>query len=117
MRISDWSSDVCSSDLPNGWGDRRFLCPVERSEPEAHAHHQAGRGRPRPLGAGEAGGFAQFSLPIHADIGRELPREFIAQPQSKFDVRQARTDAEFKIGRAHVWTPVTNAHIVCSLTL
>src|SRR3546814_14753913 len=39
MRISDWSSDVCSSDLidgamdapqpPLGWSDIRFLDPIE----------------------------------------------------------------------------------------
>src|SRR3546814_13901014 len=32
MRISDWSSDVCSSDL------RRF-CPVARSRPEGQIRH------------------------------------------------------------------------------
>src|SRR3546814_19818112 len=37
MRISDWSSDVCSSDL----GDRRG--PGRRH----HPHHQIGRRRPR----------------------------------------------------------------------
>src|SRR3546814_11357716 len=28
MRISDWSSDVCSSDLEAGDGARRFLAPA-----------------------------------------------------------------------------------------
>src|SRR3546814_15787242 len=46
MRISDWSSDVCSSDLDLvGW--------VERSE----THH------PAPLGCGLDDGF-RFALPI-----------------------------------------------------
>src|SRR3546814_1859879 len=27
------------------------------------------------------------------------------------------TEIRFKIGRAHVWTPVTNAHLVCRLLL
>src|SRR3546814_7105052 len=30
---------------------------------------------------------------------------------------QARRHTSFEIGRAHVWTPVTNAHLVCRLML
>src|SRR3546814_13313626 len=30
MRISDWSSDVCSSDLPSGSSTDKYLPPVNR---------------------------------------------------------------------------------------
>src|SRR3546814_12493938 len=39
MRISDWSSDVCSSDLPNGVGDAEVAALV------FHRHHAAGERR------------------------------------------------------------------------
>src|SRR3546814_12536045 len=38
MRISDWSSDVCSSDLPKGAGnDRTGLPPMTGREVQAYA--------------------------------------------------------------------------------
>src|SRR3546814_5359866 len=46
MRISDWSSDVCSSDLTDAGGDRADLQPL------AHAPEHAG-GDLRQQGAGE----------------------------------------------------------------
>src|SRR3546814_14079724 len=39
MRISDWSSDVCSSDLPDGGGRRRH---VRRSDPALRADRSGG---------------------------------------------------------------------------
>src|SRR3546814_10083239 len=45
MRISDWSSDVCSSDLGNRDGDREFEIIARRSEGD--------RGRARIIGFDE----------------------------------------------------------------
>src|SRR3546814_4786302 len=39
MRISDWSSDVCSSDLP---------CPPRRRQPAALVDRRGRLGRPQP---------------------------------------------------------------------
>src|SRR3546814_1499489 len=58
MRISDWSSDVCSSDLE--------ICRV-----------------------------AKGALILHADIGRELGHELIAQTQSQFGRGEAGAYAQF----------------------
>src|SRR3546814_2164340 len=46
MRISDWSSDVCSSDLPR---------PAPRAGPGRAADHPAGDARPQPGGADRGG--------------------------------------------------------------
>src|SRR3546814_4147649 len=46
MRISDWSSDVCSSDLPRGRGGPRAPPLDRRPRPLG--------GRPRPRGVGRA---------------------------------------------------------------
>src|SRR3546814_9653070 len=108
MRISDWSSDVCSSDLPRpaAWpgSGRRARAGIVRlatalSFPErsaarlaaATATAQAGRMRDRPPSSPALAGCYVISLrPVggHAEIGR-----------------------------AHVGTPVTNAHLVCRLLL
>src|SRR3546814_6908571 len=92
MRISDWSSDVCSSDL-----SRQPLlsyAPVQRvaaGEKLLGAH----RGEPRGCAA-----------PVHR-LGARARADAPAGDQ--------QTDPE--IGRAHVLTPVTNAHLVCRLLL
>src|SRR3546814_3564408 len=79
MRISDWSSDVCSSDLSG-------------------LHHRIRRRR------------ASAPAPARAACN--------AGPRSR---RRFRSDGSIeqrlKIGRAHVLTPATNAHLVCRLLL
>src|SRR3546814_4915051 len=72
MRISDWSSDVCSSDL------------LRRRAAEATLRTDHQRGWPVA-----AARYRRSVCP--------LPRA--------------------EIGRAHVLTPVTNAHLVCRLLL
>src|SRR3546814_7692470 len=57
MRISDWSSDVCSSDLTgsaaatytvtDGDGDRRRQCPDRRRDAGVGRRRRARRGQPR----------------------------------------------------------------------
>src|SRR3546814_1316374 len=49
MRISDWSSDVCSSDLRPGCGEDGDPRDGDRRGPgrRHHPHHQIGRRRPR----------------------------------------------------------------------
>src|SRR3546814_1625364 len=85
MRISDWSSDVCSSDLQRVGGGVR----VDRAIIS---------GGVRRIG-GEPVGEAVPIVGIGAEIG----------------VGDANRPHE--IGRAHVLTPVTNAHLVCRLLL
>src|SRR3546814_15556901 len=52
MRISDWSSDVCSSDLGEAAPSRQpFLARTARARHRTHAGHH-----PRPPGRGDRGG-------------------------------------------------------------
>src|SRR3546814_9507110 len=117
MRISDWSSDVCSSDLG---GD-------------------AGRLADGTLDPAERAGLATGQLPLRAQRTGLRAFESSARPRSRrrtlmagynflegirvLEVAQlgpsslgghlADMGAEVEIGRAHVCTPVTNAHLVC----
>src|SRR3546814_18058099 len=45
MRISDWSSDVCSSDLPHTHSVKRFPGPGERGNPNLNTAPCAGNGK------------------------------------------------------------------------
>src|SRR3546814_6098201 len=116
MRISDWSSDVCSSDLP----EYEWVRAIH------HARHP--RTRQGASGADDA-------LP---SLCRRLPVRQMRQASSRHRYSSFRpccspvpvvlcgSYAEqgsggrhrpAKIGRAHVGTPVTNAHLVVRLLL
>src|SRR3546814_4667023 len=95
MRISDWSSDVCSSDLldclyaateVNEWA---WWAAVASFSPRA----KVPEGRMRE-GAKPAGASRRKKLPFD-DEAKTL----------------------IQIGRDHVCTPVTHAHLVCLLLL
>src|SRR3546814_6171816 len=97
MRIGDWSSDVCSSDLL-----------VERADLIITTADNMSRELPG-IGPGGAlvlpmGSISTPSRPVRGNPVRPTSRQF-------------RTRASAKIGRAHVCTPVTNAHLVCRLLL
>src|SRR3546814_5124407 len=119
MRISDWSSDVCSSDLRapggvahymggavEGTGRLRqgvgaaivaILGHVEKADrqQQRHGHQQEyDQAAPRPTRQGSR--LEGFVLTTFVHSPSPDPR---------------------KIGRAHVSTPVTNAHLVCRLLL
>src|SRR3546814_6127496 len=113
MRISDWSSDVCSSDL--GSSGRISPKPIRSTTtvrkiagsmgrnlydkgpkwPPQHCPRQAG-----PLLS------ARLLLCFFRFPGRRTEHE-----------DQGRSVPHDQIGRAHVGTPVTNAHLVCRLLL
>src|SRR3546814_4890542 len=96
MRISDWSSDVCSSDLrsrkapgraDSGRADGRRTCSSSRlARHDKMSGHNGPSGRPAP------------SSPSGARWTGRGPATPIG-----------------KIGRAHVCTPVTDSHLVCRL--
>src|SRR3546814_9593144 len=102
MRISDWSSDVCSSDLLDQWRGKlagRIVLvtrPDEGSEPDR----------------------APFRRYDDADIAKMDEFEQPKYDPEAADRRMKRaTFAKQQIGRAHVRTPVPNAHLVCRLLL
>src|SRR3546814_9937884 len=115
MRISDWSSDVCSSDL---FADRHRA--AQRVE-HADLHR---------FGAAAARRFVLLAACAdHPHAGEQradqhLPLKPLAHIvlRLNFAPSASRADAATSpdksyIGRAHDWTPVTNAHLVCRLLL
>src|SRR3546814_13254623 len=100
MRISDWSSDVCSSDLQHlrealgaereiGVGRRLLAC-----QPRAEIVHRLGR-----LG----GGIGELLLqPLVVDIGEGLPRVARVKIAESVEARDAVIDDALwnQIGRA-----------------
>src|SRR3546814_7293856 len=78
MRISDWSSDVCSSDLPalveRGWALAKAL--FAQPEEVKRAYHVPGGGGQRgytPLGTEIARDATENDLKEFWHIGRDLP--------------------------------------------
>src|SRR3546814_4918238 len=104
MRISDWSSDVCSSDLqasgagPNCRGCTQIwpaLCQPSLAGRHAHQLENNFAVDQALQSAGRAA-FGRYPWPYPEASAAAHPR---------------------KIGRAHVSTPVTHAHFVCRLLL
>src|SRR3546814_2033059 len=111
MRISDWSSDVCSSDVIfvqcvivyRDHSHRRSLYPGSgRDVPSATALQSSTHRMLRRL-VFSHGFSCGFFRPLESAAGRPLEI-----PVDTFYLQ---------IGRAHVWTPVTNAQLVCRLLL
>src|SRR3546814_9398839 len=129
MRISDWSSDVCASDLRSR--GRGFKASSEdgagrpprpwRSEGGAALHPAAAplfRGKPRQE-AGGTGYRPTLYLCLNAPDA-EGPHlcadgEEPLHPRGKGAAAAGLSGAV--IGRAHVCTPVPNALLVCRLML
>src|SRR3546814_3650550 len=108
MRISDWSSDVCSLPLVvvrrHRAGDRLHQFPALGDWLRRASDHD-GDGVARAIGGGH-----DAYIIIAGGARRELlPRAGL--------VTVGTSGRHPKIGRAHVGTPVTNAHLVCRLLL
>src|SRR3546814_1969814 len=99
MRISDWSSDVCSSDLGGGRGDRRLLRAGRLAIQGAHARTRRRAASPGPAGvrllsrdrlfAAARGGFEQALFKaLHARRAVDLVVDLVG-------------DVKGEIGRAH----------------
>src|SRR3546814_5322963 len=130
MRISDWSSDVCSSDLCPAWirttidGVRVRSLAVRRRGNKAR---DLGGGFPRVKGT--IGRAARRLLRRMCDACCRIPFDDCHRPfkvvlssneLGSADPARGRGSldaARGEIGRAHVCTPVTNAHLVCRLLL
>src|SRR3546814_6612435 len=103
MRISDWSSDVCSSDLADrddAQDDRDgddVLGVLSHGmyllEPDAQARHETGIVDVIALATAKVCGAAVCALPGHADVRRELAADLVAQAQASLGRAQARADA------------------------
>src|SRR3546814_3970248 len=69
MRISDWSSDVCSSDLSHGWAPRSLRSRSCHERPAAEAEEGKEEGR-----SGKSDGKAENDLNQAAKPARGLAK-------------------------------------------
>src|SRR3546814_6423120 len=116
MRISDWSSDVCSSDLdhPLGYGDFEGVIP--QGQYGGGTVMLWDRGTWRALGDPHEG-YAEGKLKFELDGARMkgawmLVRMGGKAAPEKRDNWLLIKERDAEVGRAHVRTPVTNAQIV-----
>src|SRR3546814_7247688 len=108
MRISDWSSDVCSSDLA--------VADMETAERrDDRAAWAAGDATFHRLLV-EASGNRRLVAMVEAVRDQSHRVRMLTLQLRPRPVNSNRDNAE-EIGRAHVWTPVTNAQLVCPLLL
>src|SRR3546814_8842134 len=119
MRISDWSSDVCSSDLPVPIDSSAVSAAKAGSDPLPESDQDT-----RGIVAAEVSG-SRNRAPARA-VQRIGGRRRLLEPQLRGPGRARRSGpvprlppaaSRCEIGRAHVCTPVTNAHLVCRLLL
>src|SRR3546814_8942459 len=119
MRISDWSSDVCSSDL---MAARRSAYRLDLrllwlgADPRARKGAGAarrGRRRRREDNRPEAG----RAIEILRGRARACPYREQLSARRERDAPVRRLIRRRAIGRAHVSTPVTNTQLVCLLML
>src|SRR3546814_7804742 len=112
MRISDWSSDVCSSDLLAEVGavdvghEREAHVAITEIAQRLAGHHRA------EVRAADAD--ADHVADALARMPRPLPAAH-ALGEGRHAVEHLVHLCE--IGSAHVCTPVTNAQLVCRLLL
>src|SRR3546814_2198493 len=119
MRISDWSSDVCSSYLASSWPVRQaptgsLRTPTAGSASPRHCRRDTAAARaPAMTGTGA------WSADTRPVLRRPLPERLgrTASSVSRYSRRTAPLLRCEQVGRAHVLTPVTHAHIVCRLPL
>src|SRR3546814_4122759 len=126
MRISDWSSDVCSSDLGAAVIARAnaFLDEAVPLASGTWADWQGGQltlAVPAQWVGSKPGGLLlrnnglHIELVIDADsaIGKTDPARIADLVLEAALTTIIDLDDSGEIGRAHLLTPVTNAHLVC----
>src|SRR3546814_3149744 len=138
MRISDWSSDVCSSDLFNnilprdgtegGWipapGGHEIPPSFPRiRESRLSAYPSSGGLRIRKPFAFLAASREIVWIARRREKGNKRDSRFRGNDEVGEETRpdrpapNRRSPASTEIGRAHVYNPVTNAHLVCRILL
>src|SRR3546814_6462571 len=109
MRISDWSSDVCSSDLNELAHPQRQPGAILRLVLERLERREAGglAVLERQIGATRS---QHENLRTAVLVDENLTRDrFLGLRHQEIDADRLAP----QLGRAHVSTPVTNSHPVC----
>src|SRR3546814_1926908 len=118
MRISDWSSDVCSSDLAR-YAEK---APFALKQRKFRASPPQGFSATVALTTDDPGFWTSlavscvFSWPFSMEAESCATSPQLARHSVCILARFSFALA-IEIGRAHVRTPVTNAQLVCRLTL
>src|SRR3546814_4270173 len=110
MRISDWSSDVCSSDLnPTIRGVSHILCTGKPTRPEADARNAVFYGDKAidrsPCGTGTSARMAQLHAKGRLRVGDTFVHESIIGSLFK-----GRVEAETRVGN-HPGSKIGRAHV------
>src|SRR3546814_7504228 len=115
MRISDWSSDVCSSDLIAHRATRHL--PALQALAKGRSDFVSPRMKARLMATSDTVSFGYEQVPAGAKTA--MVGEVFSRVARKSDIMNDAMSGGLhrQIGRAHVCTPVTNAHLVCSLLL
>src|SRR3546814_6651704 len=115
MRISDWSSDVCSSDLKRGKKAGSItLCKRRRAADGLSTSAEVGHDSPRgDSGADRVGGkrLAIWRNDAGPCLETAVGEQNIGGDDDRRGTRAFR-DPVIEIGRAHVLNPVSNAPLV-----
>src|SRR3546814_6786947 len=118
MRISDWSSDVCSSDLGLGRNIGAFTLQDLLPHADADGRVTITVG-PEENGSGplhlrtEPGRIKIYTRDSQSDWAQVPAEVSVRRLDPPVDWRSRPEDEIAEIGRAHVRTPVTNAHLDC----
>src|SRR3546814_7080345 len=125
MRISDWSSDVCSSDLDSRFRERATgrqpkccaaVCEIRIAALWASGWIDILRQRKKVLSPCGGGAARRLARPLPAAAEAQLKQDKAGTIKAVLVVQvdtASSTANDIEIGRAHVCTPVTNAHLVC----
>src|SRR3546814_9192315 len=105
MRISDWSSDVCASDLVRIWAGGKY------------AHRNLDAREISDFFRWRIMGLFSIAAPPAVDVSKGGGVAAIRYCRIVIPPLPSPVGAGGEIGRAHVRTPVTNAHLVCRLLL
>src|SRR3546814_10113690 len=122
MRISDWSSDVCSSDLHDGFArnaERERDARLGRDDPETDLADLFRHGAKPLFGEVARDHRAEDRLEAGFQLlrqGGDLLRHIIDAVDRRRGELAEDVEIE-EIGRALVLTPVPNAHLVCRFLL
>src|SRR3546814_3104043 len=118
MRISDWSSDVCSSDLQRVGSLDETRDRSRLVSPIIIYAGQGGKNEARDMH-----GVRICIIVVVVHAREPLERRVRRSQDMELLAYHMRTNGEItpderqQIGRAHVCTPVTNAHLVCRLLI
>src|SRR3546814_2521638 len=123
MRISDWSSDVCSSDLSPGLDFETKI--IAKPEAAQLLRRELARKAYKPESIALGTNTDPYQ-PVERrlkitrsilEVLKETRHPFTIVTKSPLVLRDLDILAPMEIGRAHVGTPVTKAHLVCRLLL